>query len=101
MDVCKEIRGIVYTEQGISGRVSHDGNLQGIITMDGTIGGIVGYRQCVEHPKYQGEYEVTPRSFAQVLDTDNKLMEDDVNVKAIPYYETSNTYGETVYIGTL
>lgn len=50
---------------------------------------------------YLGDYEVTPAVGAQVLPTAKKLMADDVTVKAIPYYETSNlSDGETVYIGT-
>lgn len=50
---------------------------------------------------YMGAYEVTPKVEAQVLPTAKKLMADDVTVKAIPYYETSNlSDGETVYIGT-
>lgn len=50
---------------------------------------------------YEGAYQVTPRVNTQVLPTAQKLMADDVTVKAIPYYETSNlSDGETVYIGT-
>ena len=51
-------------------------------------------------PKYEGDYIVTPRAHEEVvLDTDNKLMTDDVTVLEIPYYETSNLSGTTVYIG--
>lgn len=50
---------------------------------------------------YKGAYEVTPQVGEQILPTAQKLMADDVTVKAIPYYETSNlSDGETVYIGT-
>lgn len=49
---------------------------------------------------YDGEYEVTPKSSEQVLNTKKKIMYDDVTVGAIPYYEVSNDYGGiTVNIG--
>lgn len=50
---------------------------------------------------YSGAYTVTPSSSEQTLETASKLMEDDVTVKEIPYYDVSNTSGgSTVYIGT-
>ena len=49
---------------------------------------------------YDGEYIVTPKPFTeQTLETKEKLMTDDVTVLAIPYYETSNVSGITIYIG--
>ena len=49
---------------------------------------------------YDGSYEVTPRLYAQSLDTDGKLMEDDVTVYEIPISRTTNpTGGLTVLIG--
>lgn len=51
--------------------------------------------------EYSGSYEVIPKTEAQILATTDKLMRDDVIVYAIPYYETSNVSGTTVYIGGL
>lgn len=49
---------------------------------------------------YNGEYVVTPAPYnSQTLETKAKLMTDDVTVLAIPYYETSNVSGITIYIG--
>lgn len=49
---------------------------------------------------YDGDYIVTPKPYEeQVLETKSKLMVDDVTVLAIPYYETSNISGITIYIG--
>lgn len=48
---------------------------------------------------YDGEYIVSPSAHHEtILETTNKLMEDDVVVLQIPYYETSNVSGYTVYI---
>ena len=52
-------------------------------------------------PTYEGDYEVTPTADGQTLSTAQKLMEGDVTVKAIPYYETSNeSGGNTLYIAS-
>ena len=52
-------------------------------------------------PTYEGDYEVTPTADGQTLNTAKKLMEGDVTVKAIPYYETSNeSGGNTLYIAS-
>lgn len=57
--------------------------------------GAIGYET------YEGPYEVVPMAHTmQVLDTENKLMTENVLVYEIPYWETSNPQGgNTVYIG--
>lgn len=100
-EVCKEIRGIVYTDGQVQGKVISDGSISGKVNTDGFIQGIVNYRQCLDYATYSGDYIVTPRSYEQTLDTSFKVLEDDVTVKQIPYFETSNEDGTTVYIGTL
>lgn len=49
---------------------------------------------------YTGDYTVTPTANAQTLLTEHKFMADNVTVKSVPYSETSNDYGETVYIAS-
>ena len=50
---------------------------------------------------YNGDYTVTPSVEEQTLKTANKKMLEDVTVKKIPFYETSNlSGGNTVYIGS-
>ncbi len=50
--------------------------------------------------EYDGAYEVIPRLYAQSLDTDGKLMRDDVTVYEIPVTRTTNPHGgQTVLIG--
>lgn len=49
---------------------------------------------------YKGEYNVTPKVEAQLLETANKFMQKDVSIHAIPFYETTNNSGGvTAYIG--
>jgi hypothetical protein len=47
---------------------------------------------------YGGSYTVTPTVEGFSMPTENKFMTDDVTVNAIPYWETSNISGTTVYI---
>ena len=48
---------------------------------------------------YEGSYEVIPKAYdEQILPTKDKYLTDDVSVKRVPYYQTSNEYGDTVYI---
>lgn len=63
----------------------------------GLSGGLTIPRSSAE--TYEGEYVVTPKAYEeQVLETANKLMLDNVSVLRVPYFETSNTSGTTVYI---
>lgn len=54
----------------------------------------------IQGDAYEGSYEVTPKAWEeQTLPTRNKLMENDVTVFRVPYYETSNVHdGLTVFI---
>lgn len=44
-----------------------------------------------EFDSYTGEYTVIPKAYnSQTLDTANKLLEEDIVVSEVPYYETAN-----------
>ena len=50
--------------------------------------------------QYTGEYTIIPMVKNQTLKTQNKRMLLDVEILAIPYYETSNAQnGKTIIIG--
>lgn len=50
---------------------------------------------------YTGEYEVIPKAYdSQTLETKDKLMEDNVFIFSVPYFQTSNEHGDTVYIAS-
>lgn len=48
---------------------------------------------------YDGEYVIVPILKDQTLTTTDKILKNDVTVKAIPYDEVSNSHGITVIIG--
>ena len=50
---------------------------------------------------YTGDYVVEPKARKNVvLPTKMKVMSDDVTVLQVPYFETSNVHGNTVYIAS-
>ena len=50
-------------------------------------------------PTYTGEYDVTPTSKEQILNTNGKCLEKNVTIKSIPYKEDENDFGTTITIG--
>lgn len=64
---------------------------------DAEIGKIV-IRQH-ETDDYDGQYIITPSSNSQILETGNKRLLENIEIKAIPYYDVTNEYGRTIYIG--
>lgn len=57
--------------------------------------------QLINTDTYTGEYVVIPKAHEEtVLETKDKTMADDVTVRKVPYYETSNQTGTTIYIAS-
>lgn len=55
-----------------------------------------------EGDPYAGDYDVTPNFERQTLKTRNRLMLDDVTVRAISVSRTTNpSGGKTIYIGEI
>lgn len=48
---------------------------------------------------YKGEYEITPTIDKQLLSTEDKMMDYNLIIEAIPYREEENDSGTTVVIG--
>lgn len=76
-----------------------DGDFVITQTMDGEFGKFMAFGGT--GTPYTGEYVVIPRSFEQSLETAQRYLLEDVTVRKIPYFETSNESGTTVYIGTV
>ena len=61
---------------------------------------LVSVNNSEEIEAYEGDYEITPTTKEQILETADKKMKQDLTVKAIPFVEVSNTSGgKTVIIG--
>lgn len=85
-------------ELTLRGSITSSGTLTGSIVKTGTL---VGHAVLnTEYKVYTGDYSVTPKVDPQTLSTSDKLMTQDMKIKAIPYYSVSNEYnGETIIIG--
>ena len=92
IDLLADINEILEDADEITGELSPIQIINGIITYGNGTGETV--------PVYDEQYTVTPKAFEDiVLHTKNKKMINDVTVKEIPYFETSNLSGGlTVYI---
>ena len=88
----------VYGE--IIGSLKSSGQLSGFLSAQKGISGLLTIPTTPGLELYGGPYEVTPKAWEeQVLETEGKLMADDVTVFRVPYYETSNLFdGKTAYI---
>lgn len=93
-----------YTKVEVEGSLSKiDGMLLGNISNTLTISGSIspGNISTNRFPFYQGSYIVTPiANLDLLLETANKVLQDDIIVNKIPYTEVSNlSGGYTVSIG--
>lgn len=71
-------------------------------TIPANMGEVQVVTEFVGGEPYNGDYVVTPKVAEQTLETKAKVMADDVQIKAIPFFETANNAGgDTVYIGTM
>ena len=91
--------GVIAPLEEISATLKSDGGLSGDLEGTSTMQGDVLIGNCIDAPPYRGDYIITPKVDEQIMATRQKVMFDDVTIKAIPYYETANVYGTTIYIG--
>ena len=85
----------------LNGRLVCSGKLSGELSSPATLSGSLTVPSTAGIVAYDGEYEVTPTAYeTQTLATQNKFMLDDVTVLAVPYYQTSNVSGDTVFIAS-
>ena len=93
------MNGNITVAGTLSGALSANAGLSGALSGIGSLSGEITLGEGVYVPTYDGAYTVTPKAHVeQVLETAHKLMSDDVTVFEIPYFETSNLNGTTVYI---
>ena len=103
------LSGALVDSRGISGSLSVSSIVSGSIsspeTLSANLSGMEVLLADITLPRqvggdpYQGDYVVTPKANSQtVLETRGKTMSENVTVVEIPYFETSNISGNTVYI---
>lgn len=72
-----------------------------VLAQKGQLQAVVAIPHAAKIDAYEGDYEVTPQIDPQTLETAGKRMKDNVQIKAIPFFDVSNNSGgSTVYIGS-
>ena len=96
-----ELKGTIYAEQNLKGTVNSKDSLVGTINsvqqLMGKIEMPIINNQDI--PEYSGKYTVVPKVTSQTLPTKEKILHENILILEIPYYETSNESGKTIYIG--
>ena len=88
MSDCIHLKGILTPVRTLSGVLSAELSLKGTLN------------QVSTYPNYTGLYEVDPTFNPIILETNNKLLTDDITVNSIYVGRISNESGGiTVYIG--
>ena len=126
LGIAGELKGTITVSARLTGTINQSNSLVGIIdispinichgqlkatmlspiVLKGQISGVNTLKGILTIPPitetiniYEGDYTIVPKVESQLMRTKNKKMEDNVTVLAIPYFETSNLTGKTVYIG--
>lgn len=85
----------------IGGIVSLKHTVGGSCKLKSIVNGQGGIYMPVYPDMYSGELIITPKAHEeQTLECAHKTMPDNVTVLKVPYYETSNDDGTTVYIAS-
>ena len=84
VNVKKKIEGTISAKQKLTGTVGNRVSITGTVNVGGTS----------RAAEYDGVYEVTPTTEAQVLKTKQKLLKEDVVVAAIPKEYGLVTYNQ-------
>jgi len=81
------------------GTLSSTKTLSGVLSAAQTMSGVLAAAEAA--PLYEGTYDVTPAPFQDiVLDTNGRRLANDITVREIPYYTTTNlSGGYTAIIG--
>lgn len=95
------IHGTLSGETNLVGSLTSESTLNGRLSANQTLVGTLSIPLSADANVYDGDYVVTPMiAREQVLGTAQKLLTQNVTVKKIPVFITSNPQGgETVYIG--
>ena len=68
-----------------------------VITLNGQAGVFTAISDS-SIPVYNGQHHVIPKTEGQELPTKNTRLTRNITVAAVPYYETNNENGTTVYV---
>lgn len=109
IDESIRVSGTVRDQAGISARLSPYGAVSGAVvdahSVECGLSGStdiecvmqVGDVEFAEYPDYKGSYTVTPGKNDQRINTNLKVVRDNITIKGVPAYEASNPFGGTTF----
>ena len=92
-----ELKGSISGENKLIGEIRAGLSVVGTLNQSNQLIAILE-TSSISYPNYDGEYIITPRVEEQILETKNKITRENIEIKEIPYHETSNEYGYTITI---
>ena len=91
----------IVTFDSISCKIDDVPQIQGSITTTDVITANLQIPDAMPIDIYDGQYEIDPKAHAAtILNTSGRMLLKDVTIRKIPYFETSNLSGYTVYIAS-
>lgn len=84
------LNGKVYNKNILSAKIKTRNVLSGVMQIS---------KKQIEYEKYKGLYDITPTIDKQELQTEKKVMIENLTIESIPFYEVANPTGETIIIG--
>lgn len=94
-----KLQGMIHESQNIKGSVHSVSNITGSVISTNNLSYTTNLDNSSALPNYTGAYTIIPTVDDQPLETKNKVLRENILVKSIPYFQTSNEFGDTVYIG--
>ena len=92
------LQGMIHGGISLVGKMRPTVILQGAVREEINLVGQVSIQK--EYEVYKGPHEFTPKIEKQIVETEDKVVHENITVDGIPYYEVSNEKGGvTVIIG--
>lgn len=92
--------GVLSEVDTLKGTISGQDHLVGSLDSSGALTGVVSLGYSGGYPSYSGPYRIDPTFEAQILQTADHIMLQDMEITAIEVSRVSNpSGGVTVYIG--
>lgn len=100
IDIIESISGIIQNHGDITGIINGKLKISGEVNSEKQMTASISLFGDKEPIRYSGDHEFTPDTDEDYsVDTKFKMMSSNIVIKKIPYYETSNPSGTTIYIG--
>lgn len=94
----EQIQGTLTLKGSLNGSLNKKIETKGVLAESHTYTGEVKIPYSKNYNIYQGPTEIIPTFSVQMLETEGKVLNNNITVLEIPVYQVSNEYGITVTI---